>query len=161
MNEQSNHPDERLDPQLDDHLNDHIDEMTGMLYVEGQLERARAQRVSTHTQECPSCRTLLRALERESRLLTRAMLEEDEPLPSRLAAFQQSARKSMQWIWGAVFGLAARGPAAGDRVCLRSVNRFDRCRSFSSAAVRKRSRARTFAASSGGDLYSSHLIQRA
>jgi len=112
MNERSNHPDERLEPQLDDHLEDHIDEMTGMLYVEGQLERERAQRVSTHTQECPSCRTLLRALERESRLLTRAMLEEDEPLPSRLAAFQQSARKSMQWIWGAVVGLAATGAYA-------------------------------------------------
>jgi cytoskeletal protein CcmA (bactofilin family) len=108
MNERSNSPDERLEPQLDDHL----DEMTCMLYVEGQLERERAQRVSTHAQECPSCRTLLRALERESRLLTRAMLEEDEPLPSRLAAFQQSARKSMQWIWGAVFGLAATGAYA-------------------------------------------------
>jgi cytoskeletal protein CcmA (bactofilin family) len=108
MNERSNSPDERLEPQLDDHL----DEMTGMLYVEGQLERQRAQRVSTHAQECPSCRTLLRALERESRLLTRAMLEEDEPLPSRLAAFQQSARKSMQWIWGAVVGLAATGAYA-------------------------------------------------
>jgi len=108
MNERSNSPDERLDPQLDDHL----DEMTGMLYVEGQLDRERAQRVSSHVQECPSCRTLLRALERESRLLTRAMLEEDEPLPSRLAAFQESARKSMQWIWGAVFGLAATGAYA-------------------------------------------------
>ena len=108
MNERSNSPDDRLDEQLDDHL----DEMTGMLYVEGQLDRERAQRASTHAQECPSCRTLLRALERESRLLTRAMLEEDEPLPSRLAAFQQSARKSMQWIWGAVVGLAATGAYA-------------------------------------------------
>jgi cytoskeletal protein CcmA (bactofilin family) len=37
------------------------------------------------------------------------MLEEDEPLPSRLAQFQERARKSMQWIWGLVFGLAATG----------------------------------------------------
>jgi cytoskeletal protein CcmA (bactofilin family) len=37
------------------------------------------------------------------------MLEEDEPLPSRLAQFQERARKSMQWIWGVVFGLAATG----------------------------------------------------
>ncbi len=104
MNDSSNVPDDPLDEQLD-----HLDEMTGMLYVEGQLERSRAQQVSEHAQDCPSCRTLLRALERESRLLTRAMLEEDEPLPSRLAAFQESAQKSMQWIWGAVFGLAATG----------------------------------------------------
>jgi cytoskeletal protein CcmA (bactofilin family) len=108
MNDSSNVPDERLDG----HLDDHLDEMTGMLYVEGQLGRSRAQQVSAHAQDCPSCRTLLRALERESRLLTRAMLEEDEPLPSRLADFQQSAQKSMQWIWGAVMGLAATGAYA-------------------------------------------------
>jgi cytoskeletal protein CcmA (bactofilin family) len=108
MNDSSNVPDDRLN----EHRDDHLDEMTGMLYVEGQLDRQRGQQVSAHAQECPSCRTLLRALERESRLLTRAMLEEDEPLPSRLAAFQQSAQKSMQWIWGAVFGLAATGAYA-------------------------------------------------
>src|SRR6202011_2170485 len=112
MNNSSNVPDERRDQHLDDHLDDHLDEMSGMLYVEGQLDRQRAQQVSAHAQECTSCRTLLRALERESRLLTRDMLEEDEPLPSRLAAFQQSAQKSMQWIWGAVFGLAATGTYA-------------------------------------------------
>jgi cytoskeletal protein CcmA (bactofilin family) len=87
----------------------HLDEMTLLLYIERQLDRARGLEVSAHTQECDVCRTLLRALERESRLLTRAMLEEDEPLPSRLAQFQERARKSMQWIWGVVFGLAATG----------------------------------------------------
>ena len=87
----------------------HLDEMTCLLYVERQLERARAQEVSAHTQECATCRTLLRALERESRLLTRAMLEEDEPLPARLSEFRERARRSAQWIWGVVFGLAATG----------------------------------------------------
>ena len=87
----------------------HLDEMTLLLYIERQLDRARGQEVSAHTQECTTCRTLLRALERESRLLTRAMLEEDEALPARLAAFQERARRSMQWIWGLVFGLAATG----------------------------------------------------
>ncbi len=90
----------------------HLDEMTLLLYVERQMDRARGLEVSAHTQECDMCRTLLRALERESRLLTRAMLEEDEPLPSRLAQFQERARKSMQWIWGLVFGLAATGAYA-------------------------------------------------
>jgi len=90
----------------------HVDEMTLLLYIERQLERARGLEVSAHAQECDACRTLLRALERESRLLTRAMLEEDEPLPSRLAQFQERARKSMQWIWGMVFGLAATGAYA-------------------------------------------------
>jgi hypothetical protein len=88
---------------------DHLDEMTCLLYAERQLDRARAQAVSAHAQDCAACRTLLRALDRESRLLTRAMLEEDEPLPSRLAEFQERARKSFGWIWGVVLGLAATG----------------------------------------------------
>src|SRR5258708_2678820 len=87
----------------------HLDEMTLLLYIERQLDRARGLEVSAHTQECDTCHTLLRAMEQESRLLTRAMLEEDEPLPSRLAQFQERARKSMQWIWGVAFGLAATG----------------------------------------------------
>jgi cytoskeletal protein CcmA (bactofilin family) len=87
----------------------HLDEMTCLLYIERQLHRTRGLEVSAHTEDCADCRTLLRALERESRLLTRAMLEEDEPLPSRLAQFQERARNSMQWIWGLVFGLAATG----------------------------------------------------
>jgi len=90
----------------------HVDEMTLLLYIERQLERARGLEVSAHTQECDSCRTLLRAMERESRLLTRAMLEEDEPLPARLAQLQERVRRSMQWIWGVVFGLAATGAYA-------------------------------------------------
>ena len=87
----------------------HLDEMTCLMYIERQLDRARAQDVSAHTQDCAACRTLLRALERESRLLTRAMLEEEEALPARLAQFQERARRSMQWIWTVAFGLAATG----------------------------------------------------
>jgi cytoskeletal protein CcmA (bactofilin family)/uncharacterized membrane protein YhaH (DUF805 family) len=87
----------------------HLDEMTCLLYIERQLDRARAQEVSNHVQDCNLCRTLLRALERESRLLTRAMLEEEEALPARLAQFQERARRSMQWIWGVAFALAATG----------------------------------------------------
>ena len=90
----------------------HLDEMTCLLYLERQLDRARAQDVSAHTQDCAACRTLMRALERESRLLTRAMLEEDEPLPARLAKFQERAKRSLQWIWGVAFGLAATGAYA-------------------------------------------------
>ena len=62
-----------------------LDEMTLLLYAERQLDREAAQRVSFHTQTCGRCLTLLRALDRESRLLTRSMLEQDEPLPARLA----------------------------------------------------------------------------
>jgi cytoskeletal protein CcmA (bactofilin family) len=97
------------DPASGDAPIKHLDEMACLLYIERQLDRARAQEVSAHTQECSECWTLLRAMERESRLLTRAMLEEDEALPARLAQFQERARRSMQWIWGVLFGLAATG----------------------------------------------------
>jgi cytoskeletal protein CcmA (bactofilin family) len=90
-------------------LASHVDEMTCLLYVERQLDRPRGQHVAAHIEDCTACSTLLRAIERESRLLTRAMLEEDEALPARLAVFQERARRSMQWIWGVVFGLAASG----------------------------------------------------
>ncbi len=102
-------PADPLSPVGPDGTMDHLDEMTCLLYAERQLDRARAQAVSAHTQDCAACRILLRALDRESRLLTRAMLEEDEPLPSRLAEFQERARKSFGWIWGVVLGLAATG----------------------------------------------------
>ncbi|MGB2675765.1 MAG: hypothetical protein WAN12_01605 [Candidatus Acidiferrum sp.] len=89
--------------------NNHLDEMTLLLYVERQLDRERAQEVSLHTQTCTRCLTLLRALDRESRLLTRAMLEQDEPFPARLTEFRMAVKRSMQWIWGLVFGLAVLG----------------------------------------------------
>lgn len=87
----------------------HPDEITLLLYVERQLERDAAHEVSLHTQTCTRCMTMMRALDRESRLLTRSLIEEDEPLPARLAAFQDKVKKSMQWIWGVVFGLAVLG----------------------------------------------------
>jgi cytoskeletal protein CcmA (bactofilin family) len=87
----------------------HPDEMTLLLYVERQLDREAAQGVSLHTQTCTRCLTLLRALDRESRLLTRSMLEQDEPLPARLAEFHAQVKRNMQWIWGVIFGLAVLG----------------------------------------------------
>ena len=87
----------------------HVDEMTCLLYLERQLDRARAQEISAHTHDSAACRILMRAHERESRLLTRAMLEEEEPLPAGLAEFQERVRRSLQWIWALAFGLAATG----------------------------------------------------
>jgi len=86
-----------------------MDEMTLLLYVERQLDRETAQGVSLHTQTCTRCLNLLHALDRESRLLTRSMLEQDEPLPARLAEFHERVKRNMQWIWGVVFGLAVLG----------------------------------------------------
>jgi len=101
-----NEPEMKSDQPID---NTCLDEMTLLLYSERQLDREAAQRVSLHTQTCARCLTLLRALDRESRLLTRSMLEQEEPLPARLAEFQAQAKRNMQWIWGVVFGLAVLG----------------------------------------------------
>jgi cytoskeletal protein CcmA (bactofilin family) len=87
----------------------HVDEITLLLYVERQLDREAAHEVSLHTQTCTRCLTMLRALDRESRLLTRSMVEQDEPLPVRLADFHDKVKKSLQWLWGLVFGLAVLG----------------------------------------------------
>jgi cytoskeletal protein CcmA (bactofilin family) len=84
----------------------HIDEMAGLQYLEGQLERTRALELSAHTERCDECRALLSVLERESRLLMRAMREQEEPVPARLLA---PVRERMPWAWIISFGMAAAG----------------------------------------------------
>ena len=59
----------------------HFDEMACMLYLEGQLDPPREQELVAHTGECAECRTLLRALEHESHLLSAALTEENESMP--------------------------------------------------------------------------------
>jgi cytoskeletal protein CcmA (bactofilin family) len=83
----------------------HADEMTCLLYLEGQLERSRALELSAHVEQCPECRALLRALERESRWLERALVEEDEAVPARLDALP--AREAVPWGGMVASGFAA------------------------------------------------------
>ena len=44
----------------------HFDEMTCLLYLEGQLDADHAEGVRTHAAGCAECRGLLRALQTES-----------------------------------------------------------------------------------------------
>src|SRR5207245_8888502 len=53
----------------------HFDEMTCLLYLEGQLERPRALELVAHAEGWAECRAVLRALERESRLLAHALVD--------------------------------------------------------------------------------------
>jgi cytoskeletal protein CcmA (bactofilin family) len=85
----------------------HFDEMTGLLYLEGQLDVERARETAQHLADCASCRSLLRALEREGDWLREALAVDDEPIPARLLAIP--GRNSAQWIWLAAFGLMAGG----------------------------------------------------
>jgi cytoskeletal protein CcmA (bactofilin family) len=85
----------------------HFDEMTGLLYLEGQLDAERAHETAQHLADCASCRSLLRALERESDWLRESMAADDEPIPARLAAIP--GRSTTHWAWLAAFGLMAAG----------------------------------------------------
>ncbi len=85
----------------------HFDEMTCLMYLEGQLERSRALELSAHADSCLECRTLLRLLERESKFLTQVLLEENESVPARLLS--PPAREKTSWGWIVTFGLAAAG----------------------------------------------------
>lgn len=86
----------------------HFDEMTCLLYLDGQLEVAHARELSAHAGECAECRALLGALERESRWLRDALTEEDESVPARLLDPRQ-AHPGPPWGWIAALGFGAAG----------------------------------------------------
>jgi cytoskeletal protein CcmA (bactofilin family) len=94
----------------------HFDEAECVLYLDGQLDAQRAAGLSAHAAVCSDCGALLSALEKESRLLGQALLEQDEPLPLRLReapwAVQAPAHAPATaswalWAWALSFGLAA------------------------------------------------------
>src|SRR5579863_8899476 len=85
----------------------HVDEVTCLLYVEGQLERERAREVSSHAAQCEACRSLLRAMESEGVWLREALAVEQESIPARLLCAPQKG--SAPWGWIASLGLAAGG----------------------------------------------------
>nr|HEV7954913.1 hypothetical protein [Candidatus Acidoferrales bacterium] len=85
----------------------HYDEITCLQYLEGLLDRPTARELSAHTDQCADCRELMHALERESRLLSNALREQEEAVPARLLA--GPVRDKTPWAWVASFGLAAAG----------------------------------------------------
>ena len=85
----------------------HFDEMTCLLYLDGQLDPQRARELMAHAEECRECRALLGALERESRWLREALVEEEEAVPARL--FEAPARAPLPWGWLATLGFGAAG----------------------------------------------------
>jgi anti-sigma factor RsiW len=89
----------------------HYDEMTCLLYLDGQLDRERAVELSAHIETCGACRTLLAALESESRLLRSALTEEEESVPARLLEFAPEAKKreAAPLAWLATLGFAGSG----------------------------------------------------
>jgi cytoskeletal protein CcmA (bactofilin family) len=85
----------------------HFDEMTALLYLEGQLDPDHASEVGAHADSCATCRELLRALEMEGVWLREAITSDNESIPARVVAAPE--RSATHWGWIAAFGLAAGG----------------------------------------------------
>ncbi len=90
-----------------DPFESHFDEVTALLYLEGQLEPERAREVEAHVDSCTSCAQLLRALEKESVWLREALTADDESIPARVIAAPHPT--GAHWGWIAAFGLSAAG----------------------------------------------------
>lgn len=85
----------------------HFDEMTCLLYLDGQLDSRKAGELEQHTRSCTPCRALLAALQRESALLHQAMIEQEESVPARLLA--PPGREGIPWGWIAALAGAGLG----------------------------------------------------
>jgi len=85
----------------------HFDEITCLQYLEGLLDRPTARELSAHTDQCTDCRELMHALERETRLLSNALREQEEAVPARLLV--GPVRDKTPWAWVVSFGMAAAG----------------------------------------------------
>ncbi len=89
------------------HSDGHFDEMTGLLYLEGQLDPGRASEVSMHLGSCAACGELLHALKAESVWLREALIAQDEPIPATVIAAPE--RGTAHWGWIAAFALGTGG----------------------------------------------------
>jgi cytoskeletal protein CcmA (bactofilin family) len=85
----------------------HYDEITCLQYLEGLLDRSTARELSAHTDQCTDCRELMHALERETRMLSNALREQEEAVPAHLLA--GPVRDKTPWAWVVSFGMAAAG----------------------------------------------------
>jgi cytoskeletal protein CcmA (bactofilin family) len=85
----------------------HFDEMTGLLYLEGQLDNDHAEQVRAHSSSCADCRGLLRALQTESVWLRASLEADDEPVPARLVQAPQHG--GPPWGWLSALALSAGG----------------------------------------------------
>jgi cytoskeletal protein CcmA (bactofilin family) len=89
------------------HSDGHFDEMTGLLYLEGQLDAGHTSEVEAHLGSCAACSELLHALESEGVWLREALTADDESIPASVVAAPE--RGSAHWGWLAAFGLGIGG----------------------------------------------------
>jgi hypothetical protein len=85
----------------------HFDEMTGLLYLESQLDAEHARDIAAHAASCAECRELLHALETEGVWLRESLVAEDESVPAHLTGATE--RQTAPWGWISALGLSAGG----------------------------------------------------
>jgi cytoskeletal protein CcmA (bactofilin family) len=85
----------------------HFDEMTGLLYLESQLDAEHARDIAAHAASCSECRELLHALETEGVWLRESLAGEDEAVPAHLTGAPE--RHAPPWGWISALGLSAGG----------------------------------------------------
>jgi cytoskeletal protein CcmA (bactofilin family) len=83
----------------------HFDEMACLLYLDGQLDAARAREMDAHLTGCSACRDLLHVLQHETTMLSSALTEENESVPARILG--EETRAVPSWIWTLAFGALA------------------------------------------------------
>ncbi|HTV60900.1 MAG TPA: zf-HC2 domain-containing protein [Verrucomicrobiae bacterium] len=88
-------------------IDNHFDEMTALLFLEGQLPEERASEVQAHVGTCAECRELVRSLKNEDVWLRNALTEPDEMVPTRLVHAPE--RGGAHWGWISAIGLAGAG----------------------------------------------------
>src|ERR1700722_2679121 len=85
-----------------------FDEMTGLLYLDGQLAADGDREVASHLSSCEECRRLLQALQKENIWLKAALVGEEDWLPASLAG-APGRTGAIPWGWIAALGTAAAG----------------------------------------------------
>lgn len=85
----------------------HFDEMTGLLYLESQLDADHARDIAAHAASCAECRELLHALETEGVWLRESLVAEDESVPAHLT--ESPAGHAAPWGWISALGLSVGG----------------------------------------------------
>jgi len=95
---------------FDSHFDDHFDEMTGLLYLEAELDASREREVTDHLSACAECRRLLQALQRENIWLRESLAAQEEAIPARLSrAPGATSMPWAPWTWITALGMGAGG----------------------------------------------------
>lgn len=87
----------------------HFDEMSVLLYLDGQMDAEEERELSDHLSSCEACRHLLQVLQKENIWLRQALASEEETLPAGLNAAPGYADAQFPWGWLAGLGIAAAG----------------------------------------------------